>query len=84
MTVKGVSRQVIVVQSPDPKLFDQAIFILKENNEGVTDEQLLREATRLIGYPQTKKSTRYRWQEFVLMGAGAGVTGLVWLASLLF
>lgn len=84
MAVKGISRQVIVVQSPDPKLFDQAIFILKENNEGVTDEQLLREATRLIGHPQVKKHARYRWQEFVLMGVGAGVTGLVWIISLLF
>ena len=26
--VKGISRQVIVVHSPDPKLFEQAIFIL--------------------------------------------------------
>ena len=29
--VKGISRQVIVVQSPDPKLFDQAIFILRDD-----------------------------------------------------
>ena len=29
--VKGISRQVIVVHAPDPKLFEQAIFILKEN-----------------------------------------------------
>ena len=31
MMVKGISRQVIMVQSPDPKLFDQAIFILKHD-----------------------------------------------------
>lgn len=36
--VKGISRQVIVVHSPDPKLFEQAIFILKDNavGEGIT------------------------------------------------
>ena len=28
--VKGISRQVILVQSPEPKLFEQAIFILKD------------------------------------------------------
>ena len=28
--VKGISKQVIVVHSPDPKLFEQAIFILKK------------------------------------------------------
>ena len=42
--VKGVSRQVIVVRSPDEKLFEQAIFILKEDAPGVTDEELLRQA----------------------------------------
>ena len=45
--VKGISRQVILVPSPDPKLFDQAIFILKEDmGEGVTDEALLKEAQK--------------------------------------
>ena len=28
--VKGVTRQVVVVKSPDPKLFEQAIFLLRE------------------------------------------------------
>ena len=28
--VKGISRQVILVQPPEPKLFEQAIFILKD------------------------------------------------------
>ena len=45
--VKGISRQVIVVHAPEEKLFEQAIFILNENavgSEGVTDEQLLKEA----------------------------------------
>ena len=37
--VKGVSRQVIVVHSPYPKLFDQAIFILKNEavEQGITE-----------------------------------------------
>ena len=40
--VKGISKQVIVVDSPEPKLFEQAIFILKEDmGEGITDEALL-------------------------------------------
>lgn len=84
MTVKGISRQVIVVQSPDPKLFDQAIFILKEGSEEVSDEQLLQEANRLIHYPRRKKESRYKWQEFALMGVGACATGLVWLITMLF
>ena len=40
--VKGTSRRVIVVDSPDPKLFEQAIFIVKNDamtREGVTDRK---------------------------------------------
>ena len=49
--VKGISKQVIVVNSPDKKLFEQAIFILNENaveKDGVTDEMLLKEAQQAI------------------------------------
>lgn len=44
--VKGSNRQVIVVKSPDPKLFEQAIFLLREDalGEGVDSEQLIRQA----------------------------------------
>ena len=35
--VKGISRQVIVVQSPEPKMFEQAIFILKDEAIGALD-----------------------------------------------
>ena len=51
--VKGVSRQVIVVKEPDPRFFEQAIFILKEDafGQGVTAEQVLQEARRVAdGY----------------------------------
>ncbi len=44
--VKGINRQVIVVKSPDSKLFDQAIFLLREdalNNAG-NAEQIIRQA----------------------------------------
>lgn len=48
--VKGISRRVIVVESPDPKLFEQAIFIVKNDafsQEGVTSQQVLGEACRI-------------------------------------
>ena len=81
--VKGISRQVIVVQSPDKTLFDQAIFILKDKavtGEGVTDEQLLKEAKRLMGTPAKRKLHHYGafWA-----CSGAALTGVVWLLSAL-
>ena len=78
--VKGVSRQVIVVHSPEPKLFEQAIFILKDNmGEGVTDELLLKEAQKAIhGSLPGKKRHFYLYSAFWTT-VGAALTGLVWL-----
>ena len=77
--VKGITKQVIVVHSPDPKLFEEAIFILKEDavTEGVTDEMLLREAKKTIHKPPVPINTAAPL--WACMGAGA--TALLWLIS---
>ena len=84
--VKGISRQVIVVQSPDPKLFDQAIFILRDDvGEGVTDEALMKEAQLAIsGSGKLSKRSRLYLYGAVWAAGGALLTGLTWLATLLF
>lgn len=81
--VKGVSRQVIVVHSPDPKLFDQAIFILKDEavQQGITEEALLKEAEQVIRGPH-KKRKLYLYGPAWACG-GALVTGIVWLLTIL-
>ncbi len=84
--VKGISRQVIVVQAPEPKLFEQAIFILKDDavRDGVTDEALMREAQLAIRDAEKPGKRR----GFYLYGAvwaamGSLATGFVWLLTLL-
>ena len=77
--VKGTSRQVILVRSPEQKLFEQAIFILKEDAEGVSDEQLLSEAKRVIGRPEKKR--HFYLYGAVWAGGGALITGLVWMLT---
>ena len=84
--VKGISRQVIVVQSPDPKLFEQAIFILKDEavSQGITDEMLLKEAQRAIQRPARSGKKRHLFlYGSVWAAGGAVVTGLVWLLTAL-
>lgn len=81
--VKGFSRQVIVVHSPEEKMFEQAIFILKDGTAGVTDDALMKEATQLI-----RSSGGGSWLSPHAVGplwalAGAAVTGFVWLLSAL-
>ena len=81
--VKGISKQVIVVQSPEEKLFEQAIFILNEKavgTEGVTDEALLKEAKKLIsGKRQGKGKLRYSSLLWAL--GGSALTGIAWLMT---
>lgn len=60
--VKGTTRQVIVVRSPDPKLFEQAVFFLREDaleKHGVDEAALLEQARRLAeSGTQRKKKPR--------------------------
>ena len=81
--VKGISRQVIVVDGPDPKLFDQAIFILKDDvlGEGITEDALLKEAQQVIrGSGKAKKRIRplrgIGWSAI-----GAALVGIAWAIS---
>lgn len=80
--VKGVSRQVIVVQSPGEELFDQAIFILKDTavEKGITDEVLLKQAQQAIRSGQGKKRKLWLYGPVWACG-GAVVTGLLWLMT---
>lgn len=81
--VKGISKQVIVVHAPEPQMFEQAIFILKDGQSGVSDEALLKEAKRLMGV-RAKGCKRKLWLHGPVWAcAGAVVTGLVWLISTL-
>lgn len=85
--VKGISRQVIVVHAPDPKLFEQAIFILKDDavGEGITDEALLREAQDAIrGGDKPGKKRHFYLYGAVWATGGALLTGLAWLLTVMF
>lgn len=85
--VKGISRQVIVVHAPDPKLFEQAIFILKDDavGEGITDEALLKEARNAIrgSVDKTGKKKHFYLYGAVWASGGALMTGLIWLLTIL-
>ncbi len=81
--VKGISRQVIVVQSPGEELFDQAIFILKDTavNRGVTDEMLLKQARQAIRSPERSRRRRLWHYGPAWACGGALLTGLAWVIS---
>ena len=81
--VKGISKQVIVVNSPDEKLFDQAIFILSDealNSGGYTDALLLKEAKRFLNHPVYRKRNGLKYCVIYTL-AGAFITGFAWMLS---
>lgn len=85
--VKGTSRQVIVVQGPEEKLFEQAIFILKDEavGQGITDEELMKEANAAIrGGELPARGKRLYLYGAAWAAGGALATGMIWLLTVLF
>ena len=85
--VKGITRQVILVKSPDPKLFEEAIFIVKEEalaRQGVTADQVIRQARQAADSYLKGGRRAVGWLER-LSGpawgaAGAALASLCWCA----
>lgn len=88
--VKGTSRRVVVVDSPDQRFFEQAIFIVRSDaaNEGVTARELVEEARRVArNYAGGECGRLARaWRNlspWVYSVMGAAAMGLVWLITAL-
>ena len=88
--VKGISRRVVVVESPDQRYFEQAIFIVRNDaaGEGVTARDLVEEAKRVArNYSGSDCGTFGRvwreWSPLVYTCMGAAVIGLTWLLAVL-
>lgn len=86
--VKGISRRVVVIDSPDQRYFEQAIFIVRNDaaGEGVTARELVEEAKRVArNYTGGDHGRLSRaWRDltpavYTLMGAGG--IGLIWLMA---
>ncbi len=82
--VKGVSRRVIVVDSPDPNLFEQAIFILRSDG-GVSPQQVVEQAeavakryARTHGLPTVR---RFRMTPPLWVALGSAVIGAAWAVA---
>jgi len=86
--VKGISRRVIVVKSPDPRLFEQAIFIVKEEafgKDGVTADQIIEEARRVAaGYVRRNSGLGRYFRKIpgvLYVLGGALLASICWILS---
>lgn len=86
--VRGVSRRVVIVREPDPEIFEEAIFVVREDflrGKGVGESELLREARRAAGDyvgaafgPPPRRPLLLRAAPYIAAGTGAAV--FLWLA----
>ena len=89
--VKGISRRVIVVDSPAPRIFEQANFILRNDmasgSGGVSSQQLVDQAVRIAkSYARTHGSgppRRPRITPGISALLGGAAIGRVWLLAVL-
>ncbi len=83
--VKGTARQVVVVKSPDQRLFEQAIFLLREDalERGVGERELLEEARRIAdkSLPHTPSRKRRSLPPLFWLSLGAAAVGAAWLLT---
>ena len=80
--VKGVAKRVIVVKSPDRRVFEEAIFIVREDymkTAGVSRTQLLSEARQAadsyVGRLQLKKAPKKHMGLIMILSSlfGSGI-----------
>ena len=85
--VRGMNRRVVVIKSPDRNLFEEAIFIVREDafHRGVTGEDILREAQRVASEYASGRAGRARLTRLsvpvrLMLGAiaVAAVCGAIW------
>ncbi len=87
--VKGISRRVIVVESPDPHIFEQAIFILSNDaaGGGVSSQQVVEQAVRIAkSYARTHGAPPRRrrlttWMAALLGAVSSACCGWCWPSS---
>ena len=87
--VKGIARQVILVKSPDPRLFEEAIFIVKEealSGGGVDADRILKEARQAAdGYLRQGRAWNRRLERLpapAWAAVGAALASLGWALGL--
>lgn len=84
--VKGVSKRIVVVQPSDTAIFEQAIFIIKDQTKKSNDiiDEAFKIAKQYSGDNNTKKYIRKRWTNkhlFLAAFLGASSVSIIWLIS---
>jgi hypothetical protein len=84
--VKGLSRRVVMVRYPEAGVFEQALFVVRDDasvSRGVSADEVLAEACRIARRQTGGTKARKRWPPLAYMLLGAGSVGLAWIVTLI-
>lgn len=83
--VRGISKQVIVVNGNHSDFFENAFFILKEEylKDGICEEDLLLQAKIALGDMNNSKKQIFKWKRALWAFCGFVFGCGIWLASIL-
>ncbi len=86
--VKGISRRVVVVKAPVGSIFDEAIFIMRDDVPSSADvdaEKILREACAAANeYVRTNCRAKSKLRENIALLSAVSVIALISLITLFF
>lgn len=82
--VKGVSRRIVVVRSPEQNIFEEAIFILKDDalKKGISAEDVVAQACGIASrYIRENRESRagHAWIPAVCIIGGVLLGTLAWV-----
>ncbi|MCC8356611.1 MAG: translation initiation factor 2 [Oscillospiraceae bacterium] len=88
MMVKGTNRRVVVVRSPDPRIFEEAIFVIRDDafHKDSSPDRVLAEARQAAdAYLKKTMGRRGRKKDRVsgklLAAAGTAAVGIAWITA---
>lgn len=85
--VKGLSRRVVMVRFPEAGVFEQAIFVVRDDaaaRKGVSAERVIQEACDAAqGFIRPSVKRGRHWPPLVYALSGAAGVGAAWLVSAL-
>ncbi len=83
MLLKGLNKQVIVINDTGSELFESAIFFVSPRSSEKKDEDIVAEAQRLIASKLTSRDTARKIRMKTVIGAAATASALTFAATML-
>ncbi len=81
--VKGVSKRIVHLKTPPGDMFSEAIFILKEEAVGASEDEIIKEAISVAekSAVRSAKISRRAATNLLCSGLGAVFVAVLWILS---